>query len=163
MTTTPPEFTWSMHDHEEDVPLVDSIDLLLLPRAYRPSDAAPMYPQSTKSVVKLLSQAGVRCSLVPATGKTIFVEERSADWIAPTLFVTAAVMSSSPEILNVALGVIANYVTNFLQEGGRPKTVRVEVISEKTPGRSARKATYEGPAEGLKHLPDTWIDGPTQS
>lgn len=80
------------------------------------------------------------------------VHNKHFDW-APILFVSAALLSENPAAVNVALGVIANYATDFFK-GLPKKAVKLHVVVERKADRVCKKVTYEGDAAGLQSLPD---------
>ena len=83
-----------------------------------------------------------------------YLEMRSYDWIGPILFVPAALMLENPSFVSVALGVIANYITDIFKGISGPKNAKLTIVVEKSDG-SCKRISYEGPAEGLASLADT--------
>jgi len=72
------------------------------------------------------------------------------EWLGPTIFVSASLLSEDPNAVSVALGVVANYVTDFFK--GVPRGQRrasLDVVVEDPPG-SYRRVRYRGPPEGLQ-------------
>lgn len=62
----------------------------------------------------------------------------------------AAVLSENPTAVNIALGVVANYVTDFFKGMGGEKRVRFSiVIKDKAAGRYKR-FKYSGDPSGIK-------------
>lgn len=77
---------------------------------------------------------------------------KSFDWSA-MIFVSASLLSTDPNLVNLALGVIGNYLTDLFR--GLPnKKIRLSVVVEKKKDRSCKTVTYEGDASGLDKLAD---------
>jgi hypothetical protein len=51
-----------------------------------------------------------------------YVEHNDFEWVVPTLFIPAALLSQNPELVSLALGVLANYITDFLRGRPGPRT-----------------------------------------
>lgn len=79
---------------------------------------------------------------------------KSAEWAGPTLFVGYAVLSDNGTLLNIALGVVANYLTEFFRGTGKVPTIKLDFIVEKTPGREYKHLKFEGPPDAIPALKD---------
>ena len=84
----------------------------------------------------------------------MLVEQRSGDWFAPILFVSSVAMTQNPELIAIALSVIANYVTDFFKGKDSP-TIRLKVIHKETKTSKVTEIYYEGKLEGLSNLKDS--------
>ena len=82
------------------------------------------------------------------------IQNNSVDWVAPTLFLGASMLTENPDLVNVALSVVANYLTDFFKGSPSPKTIKLELVVEKEKDRSCTKISYEGSVEGLGALPE---------
>lgn len=113
-----------------------------------------IHHQDALTIGKLLIESGVEIQQLrtPNDGKVGF--QKSADWIGPTIFVGASLLSQNPMLIDVAMNVIGSYVSDMLMvqksSGGR---ARLSVIVEQSRNRRFRKIDYEGPVSGLKDLP----------
>jgi hypothetical protein len=104
------------------------------------------------TVAKLLAQASVDAGRLQVPNQTPKYQAlHFGDWIGPTIFVAASLMSGNPEAVDIAFGVIANYVTDILKGVTGPATATLDVVVETK--RGSRKVHYEGPPEGLGDLP----------
>lgn len=83
-----------------------------------------------------------------------YVQNNAFEWVAPTLFVSVGILSENTTYLNVALGVIANYATDFFKGMSGGHEVRMDIVVERTKSKVCKKITYKGPPEGLKDLPE---------
>jgi hypothetical protein len=92
--------------------------------------------------------------IIPSDKKPAYVQNNAFEWLAPTLFVSSALISSNPNLIAIALGVIANYATDFFKGfTGKPE-VKIEIVVEKTKTRTCKKISYQGTPEGLANLSD---------
>jgi hypothetical protein len=92
--------------------------------------------------------------LLPSGERPAYIQNNSFDWIAPTFFISASMMTENPALVTVALNVLSSYVADFLR--GRPsaeRTVKLDVIVEKKGDRLCKKLHYEGEPSGLDNLP----------
>jgi len=81
------------------------------------------------------------------------VSEHHADWIGPTVFLSSALLSESPALVSVALGVIANYVTDLFKGVPGRHTARLQVVVERSNGDCVQ-VTYNGPATEIGEILD---------
>lgn len=89
--------------------------------------------------------------LLAAPERVASIHNKHFDW-APLLFISAALLTNNAHAVSVALGVIANYATDFFK--GLPgNKVKLNLVIEKRDG-SCKKLTYEGNAAGLASLPE---------
>lgn len=91
-------------------------------------------------------------NFLPGDERVPSIHNKSFDW-APLLFVSAALMSSDPNAISVALGVISNYLTDFFRGIHNPK-VKLNVVVERKKDRTCKKLSYEGDVAGLLSLVD---------
>ena len=84
--------------------------------------------------------------------KPAYIQNNAFEWIAPTLFVSASLLSQHPEIISVSLSVIANYVTDFFRGLSGEKNIKLDIVVEKTKSKTCKKISYEGNVDGLKEL-----------
>lgn len=85
------------------------------------------------------------------TEPELLVEQRSGDWFAPILFVSSVAMTQNPEMIAIALSVIANYVTDFFKGQDSPN-IRLKIVHKETKTSKLTEIYYEGGLEGLKQL-----------
>jgi hypothetical protein len=81
------------------------------------------------------------------------VSEHHADWIGPTIFLGPALLSESPALVTVALGVITNYVTDLFKGVPGRHTARLHVVVERSNGDCVQ-VTYNGPATEIGEVLD---------
>jgi hypothetical protein len=107
------------------------------------------------SVKKLLRSAGLPLEdVVERTSRGPYIQNNDFGWAAPTLFISAALLSESPHLVAVALSTIANYATDFLKGITGDKSLKMDIVVERGKGTTCKKVSYEGPPEGLRDLAD---------
>lgn len=104
------------------------------------------------TITKLFEAAGLPISRPLQDKRPSYALNRSAGWIGPTIFISAGLITQQPEIVSVALGVLTNYLTDFLKGGLREKPVRLEIVVEREGNQHSKKLSYEGPVSGLAAL-----------
>jgi len=138
--------------------LNEPTDLALLPRNFEiaASKAELLNESTTLTVRKLWRQAGLNETPLDKAGERIpEIKENDFRLIMPTLFVGYSLWSQNPTAMNLALGVAANYVTDFFKGIGGAKKVKLEIIVERTKGKEFRRFSFEGSPEQLpNNLPD---------
>jgi hypothetical protein len=86
-------------------------------------------------------------------GVTIpYLGEKSADIVLPVLFVTASFLSKQPDLMNVALGVIGNYLTDFFKGKAGSTRVKCAIVIEKTEKKTTKNIEYDGTQEGFTNF-----------
>ena len=81
------------------------------------------------------------------------LSEHHADWIGPTVFLSSALLSETPALVSIALGVIANYVTDLFKGVPGKHTARLHVVVEQKDGGCVQ-LTYNGPATEIGQIVD---------
>jgi hypothetical protein len=82
--------------------------------------------------------------LLATGGSPSYVEHNDFEWVAPALFIPAALISQNPEVVSLALGVLANYITDFLKGRPGPKIANIKIIVEKDGDWSCKIIHYHG-------------------
>ena len=107
------------------------------------------------AIGKLFKMNDVPCSEIRRENeKPSYMGYRSAEWVLPTLFFSAALLSENPAIVSVSLGVIANFLTDTFKETGRKQTGKVDIVieTEKNKSKTCKKISYEGPIDEMSKL-----------
>ena len=113
-----------------------------------------LIPSDAMTIRKLLRQEDLPFDdIVPDCMRPRYYSHKSIDPLLPILFVSAALLSENPHLVQVALSVIGNYATEFFRGTRRQRNVKMEVVIEKD-GGDCRKFSYEGPPENLKDASD---------
>jgi hypothetical protein len=93
-------------------------------------------------------------NILPAAERAPYIHNNSFEWLAPTIFVSAAALSEHPLAVSVALNVIGNYLTDFFRGIAGRKTVKFDIVVERKKDRVCRRINYEGDVDGLSSLAD---------
>jgi hypothetical protein len=131
------------------------IGLCFLPRNLEDATNAGdlLYEGDIDSLRVLFRQAGVTETRLEQNGTRVPVlKQKNAELVVPTLCVAAALLTENPSAVNIALSVIANYITDFFKGMGGEKRVRFSiVIKDKSVGRYKRYK-YSGDPGGIKEF-----------
>jgi hypothetical protein len=107
-----------------------------------------VHDASGMSVRAIWRAEGVEETRLEPEGETWPARQKdAAEWIGPIIFVGASLWSQNPVAVNVALGVVANYVPR------ERRSARLSVVVESESG-ATRRVDYHGPPEGIAELPD---------
>jgi len=99
----------------------------------------------------LLAQELPLDDIVGRSQRPPYVKNKSGEWIAPIIFVSASMYSQNQALVALALNVLGNYATDFFKGSGRAHDVTLKIVVEKK-NKTYKKITYHGPIEGLKDL-----------
>src|ERR1035441_5974735 len=109
----------------------------------------------TATIKKLFLAEGIPVGdIVDRNQRPPYIKNKHYEWVAPTLFVTAALYSQNPAIVSVALGVLANYATDFFKGKSGAHEVNLDIVLEKKKYESYLRVSYRDPIAGLSELPD---------
>ena len=86
--------------------------------------------------------------------KPSYIGYRASEWVIPTLFFSATLLSENPTIVSISLGVIANYLTGILKELGGEQAAKLDIVVEESKSKTCKKISYEGPIAGIPKLAD---------
>jgi hypothetical protein len=145
----------NVRERAAELRLTLSSDLAILPRHFSSATSAAdlVHEADAATLRKLLNNAGLDVQqLEPPGGRLPSVVQKSADWISPTIFVGSLLLTQNPYAIQVALNVLASYLTDFLR--GRPSggTARISIVVERTNRKTYKQVSYEGPPSGIKDL-----------
>lgn len=128
-------------------------EISILPRGFfSTSDFSKLvFEASTPTIKALLRQEGIQLENIVPTGLRIPLQaQHDATWIGPVLFFGTAVLSANPNLVNIALGVIANYVTEFFKGKPGKNEMHLSVVVEQTEKKKTIQINYDGPIDGLE-------------
>lgn len=130
--------------------------IALLPRNFATAESLIdlEYGAHTLTIRSVWRQAGISESRIEPDEFVIpeINEQSFAEWVAPVIFLSHAVLSQHPELVEVALAAVIEYARNFFAHLPGPGHTRLEVIMEEADG-ACRRVKYRGPVEGLDRLP----------
>jgi hypothetical protein len=106
------------------------------------------------TIKKLFRSNGIPYSEIRQENeKPGYIQHHAFEWVGPTLFVSAALLSTNPEIISVLLGITANYLTDFFKGFPEKKKVKLDMVVE-TPSGTCKRISCEGNADELTKLDD---------
>lgn len=143
-----------VRERARDLALGDVEDLAILPVRFGESSQTPTIDQESTTLRKLLREAGVNPQVLGESAGAETSILKSADWIAPTLFVGAGIWSQNPLAVDVAVNVMGAYATDLLKRTKTSSTVKLSVAVESKKGKQTKLLTYEGPVDGLIAIVD---------
>ena len=114
--------------------------------------SALLFGSEAATIQKLLKNDLFVGSLLPTGERVLAIHNKHFEW-APTIFISAALLSENPNAISVALGIISNYATEFFK--GKPsQKVKFTVVVETRKDKSCKRIDYEGDAAGIVSLAD---------
>jgi len=109
------------------------------------------YTQSSLNVLKLFQQNNIDTCFALSTPKdVVLIENRSADWIGPTLFFSMSLISQNPNIISICLNVLSAYIYDIFKGKQENTNVRCSFVIEDK--KKNKKYEYEGPVSGLNEM-----------
>jgi hypothetical protein len=104
----------------------------------------------------LFRQAKVTLDKIEPDGVKIpFRDDRDSSLYLPALLLGSAFLANNPHLLNIALAVVANYVTDYFRGKAGKNRVTCSVIVEKTDNKTTKQINYDGPPEEFGKLIDS--------
>jgi len=156
MTTTVSDYV-SVSEKIAELGCRDPAGLALLPANFESASSISEFRQVSEAatVKTLFKGAGIpHGDIVRKDQRPPYVQNNAFEWVAPTLFISAAFYSQNQHYVSVALSVIANYATDFFKGMTAKNQVKLDVVVERTKTKTCKKISYQGDVEGLKALPD---------
>ncbi len=131
--------------------------LALLPRNF--SDAKSIdeliHESAIQTVRKLFRENNIQETRLEHEGQKFpCIQENEFSLLIPTIFVSGLILSQNPNLLSVALSIIANYATDFFRGLPGNNKVRLDVVVEDKASKRSKRIHYEGKADGLKEIAD---------
>jgi hypothetical protein len=130
--------------------------MAILPRNFENAKTKEelIHEDATATIRVLWNNEGIVETPIEKEGESIpFVVENAFEWIGPLILFTSTLVTQNPQLIDVSLGVISNYLTDWFKGVRRSeRTAKLDVVVEKRNG-SYKKIHYEGSPEGLKELP----------
>jgi hypothetical protein len=90
--------------------------------------------------------------ILEETEKPPYTQNNAFEWVAPTLFVSAAIVVENPTYVTIALNVVSNYATDFFKGIYGDNEVSMDIVVESSEEKKCKRISYEGPSEGLEDL-----------
>ncbi len=129
--------------------------LALLPVNFKSASSITEFLQASEAATirKLLLAEGLLLDdIVDKSQRPPYLKNKSHEWVAPIIFISASLYSQNPALVHVALSVLAHYATDFFKGMGGTHEVSLSIVSEKKKNESYKEVSYKGPVGGLKDL-----------
>jgi hypothetical protein len=127
----------------------------ILPRRFfHAKDVSDLvYEPSSQEVKILLRQAGIPLGKIEPDGVCIpYQTEHDNTWVGPVIFFGVAFWSQNPNLVNVALSVISNYLTDWFKGRGGDARVKLGFVIETTDKKKTVRINYDGSPDGLSGI-----------
>jgi hypothetical protein len=113
-----------------------------------------LHESETPTVRTLWRKEGLIETPIEVEGERIpQVSEKSAhEWLGPIIFVSGALLAQNPVVIDVALGVISNYLTDWFKGVARENRRAILDVVVEVGNEKYKKLHFEGPVEGMKYL-----------
>jgi len=112
------------------------------------------HASSAMTVRALLKEAGVKETRIePEDVKFPSEHKKAADWIGPTIFFSAVLLSQNPQVIEVALGIVSNYLTDLFRGTLQSAKSTLDVVVKSPKGY--KRIHYEGSHKGLAEVRET--------
>lgn len=154
MTTTVAEYI-DVRQRLDQLGCVTPTNFALLPFNFESAESVSDFRQVSESatVRTLFRTSNVPLDeIVNRNQKSPYIQNNAFEWVAPTLFVSLSIVSQNPALISIALGVIANYATNFFKGMSGSNEVQIDIVVERSKGKTCKKVSYKGLPDGLKDL-----------
>jgi hypothetical protein len=135
--------------------------LAILPRNFKTAESKEelFHEDATVDIRNLWRQNEVVETRLEGEGyKFPSIQEKSFEWIGPTVFISASLLSQNSTLVTVALNVLSNFVTDFFKGHLGEHTVSVNLVLEEVKKhgedeeRSYKLVNLKGTAEDLNML-----------
>lgn len=139
----------------QELECIDPLGFALLPSNFEIVDSTTEFLQASEAatIKTLLRYANLPHSdIVPPERRPPYVHNKSLEWLGPTLFISANLISQNSEYVPMALDIIATYLTELISGFGSGRKVKFEFVVEQSKGNTCKKISYEGPPEGLRDI-----------
>lgn len=137
--------------HAEELRCTPPTGLALLPRNFESASRKEdlLYSSSVPTVRTLWREAGISETRIEKEGDNYPYEMHNAfEWIGPVIYVGASIISQHPELIDLALKVIHEYLDHFFKGIIDRKRVVLDIIVEP----KSKRIHYENGPEGIREL-----------
>jgi len=129
--------------------------IAILPRNLESaSDKADLLHESSTPTLRILwRQGSLKEDRIEGPDDMIpTIHEKQATFIAPMLFISAALLSENPAAVSLALNILGNYITQVFKGDFGSKRIKLSIVVEATSSSSYKKIEYDGDTNTLPDL-----------
>jgi hypothetical protein len=130
--------------------------LSFLPRNFDSAKSkSELIYESTVSDIRILFRDAeiAETKLEKQGDKFSYKQDKHFDWIGPTIFIGASILSQNPYIISITVGIISNYLTDLFKGSFYSKNIKLSYVVEKISDKEIKRFSYEGDVTGLHNLP----------
>jgi hypothetical protein len=114
-----------------------------------------IYESSASDIRILFRKAEIIETRLEKQGdKYSYKQDKQFDWIGPTIFIAASILTQNPDIISITEGIISNYLTDLFKGSSYSKDIKLDFIIEKTRDKEITRFSYKGDVAGLDKLPE---------
>src|ERR1700676_1824856 len=109
--------------------------MALLPINFESATSISEFLQASEAATikkLLLAEALPLDDIVDRSQRPPYLKNKSHEWIAPIIFISASLYSQNQELVSVALNVLGNYATDFFKGIGETHEVNLNIVVGKT-------------------------------
>jgi len=153
VTTTVSECT-DIRKRASELGLEPVRDIALLPQGIESAETADslVFNAETATLRKLLVESGIGVHQPKtADGEDGVHIEKSADWIAPLIFIGARTLLENPNTVSLLLAVLEQFVVRVTRGLHNPR-VKLSFALEIEEGKKYQRLDYEGPPKAIKDV-----------
>jgi hypothetical protein len=146
-----------VHQRAQELGLDLASDFAILPRAFGENAQVSHLAHESEAATlrKLLKAEGIDIQQIePCDGRIPSVVQRSADWLAPTIFIGSTLFTQNPYAIQVALNILASLVYDCLKGRLLASEMKLTFVVEQSKSKKCCRVDYEGPADALNELAD---------
>ena len=133
----------------------DPSGFAILPINFETAEATEDFRQASEAAtVKTLLRSSdlPYTDILAADERPPYIQNNAFEWLAPTLFISAALILENPDAVVLAFNKSEDYVKSFLAGLGSNSKVKLSVVVEEKENETYKKISYEGAPEGLSQV-----------
>lgn len=111
-----------------------------------------VFEKTISSIEKLLNQNNVNIKKYQFTDKIVYRDNRSIDWVIPTMYLTSSFLINNPLFIGLMTGLISNYIYDIFKGNNSNPKVKTRIIYKDEETKKIFKVDYEGDNSGLKEI-----------
>lgn len=142
-------FIENANEEESKVANLSVSGFSFAPRYIR-DDGLAIYESSTSTLTKYFSENDIQIDKVTSNEQEAEIKENAYDLVLPTLVISATYISQNPELVNLSLNLISNYIYDFFKGIRGEKIVKCKILVKD--GKSVKKISYKGAPEEFKEV-----------
>lgn len=144
----------SVRTRAKELGFNEPVSICILPRRFfLATERDELFYEASSQDVKLLAQeVGIHFEKMESEGSRIpYQSEHASTWVGPMIFIAAQFWAEYPELCEMLLNKIIDYVkAHFLGEHGH-RDARLSMVLERSDGTNLQ-INYEGPVDSIDDI-----------